>query len=32
MDNINMIFTMIMMVLLGIAIGMYIVSQIEDKL
>ena len=32
MDNIGMIFTMIMMVLLGIAIGMYIVSQIEDKL
>ena len=32
MDNINMMFVMIIMVLLGVVIGMYIVSQIENKL
>ena len=32
MDNINMIFVMIIMVLLGVVIGIYIVSQIENKL
>ena len=32
MDNINMMFVMIIMVLLGVVIGIYIVSQIENKL